>query len=98
MNTLIENFYEENKIQAMLLEQRRKKFDQNPDIAAEFEYWIKNRTYKEEGAVSIEGYTAKKLSEMSGYLEGEGAFMILIELRENPEKAMDRIAKGFKRK
>lgn len=50
------------------------------------------------GAVSEEGYTAKKLAGMSKYLNGEGAFMMLIELRENPEKALAQIQDGFKLK
>ena len=31
-------------------------------------------------------------------MNGEGAFMMLIELRENPKKALAQIQKGFKRK
>ena len=58
----------------------------------------KHKTYKGEDAVSVEGFTAKKLSEESEYLNGEGAFAMLIELRENPKKALAQIAKGFKRK
>ena len=53
---------------------------------------------KTEGAVTVEGYTAKRLAEESQYLNGEGAFMMLIELRENPKKALEQIAKGLKRK
>jgi hypothetical protein len=33
---------------------------------------------------------------MSHYLNGEGAFMFLIELRDNPEKAKQKIHNGFK--
>lgn len=47
---------------------------------------------------SVEGYTAEKLASMSPYLDGEGAFMLLIELKENPDKAKKRIAEGFKMK
>ena len=71
-------------------------FDKHKDIASEFEKWIKEKEYKMEGAVTVEGYTAKKLSEISDYLNGEGAFMMLVELRENPKKAKERIAGGFK--
>lgn len=98
MSTIIENFYRDNKIPEVLLKQKLTKFEQNPDISKEFEFWIQNRQYKTEEAVSIEGYTAKKLSEISEYLDGEGAFIILMELRENPNKALERIAKGFKMK
>ena len=97
MSEIIKNFYEENKIPAVLLKQKIAKFDKHLDIASEFEYWIQNKVYKPDG-ISEEGYTAKRLAEESEYMNGEGAFMMLIELRENPKKALEQIAKGFKRK
>ena len=96
MSEIIKKFYEESKLPKQLLEQKIKKFDTHKDIAAEFEAWIRERKYKTDVAVTVEGYTAKKLSELSDYLNGEGAFMMLIELRENPKKARDRIADGIK--
>lgn len=98
MSEIIKNFYEENKTPGILLNQKLAKLEKNPDVAEEFEYWIENRSYKTEGALTIEGYTAKMLSDESQYLEGEGAFMMLIELRERTERALEQIAKGFKRK
>ena len=98
MSTLIKKFYEENKIPGILLKKKIESFEKHPDIAEEFEQWIEYKTYKGEGAVSVEGYTAKKLSEKSEYLNGEGSFAMLIELRENPKKAIAQITKGFKRK
>ena len=98
MSSVIRGFYEENGTPGILIKQKMSKFESNTDIASEFEFWIKNRAYKTDGAIYIEGYTAKALSEMSTYLDGEGVFMMLIELRENPKKAMDQITKGFKRK
>ena len=98
MSSIIREFYEKNKIPGVLIKQKMTKLENNTDIASEFEYWIKNRTYKTDGAVCIEGYTAKALSEKSQYLNGEGCFMMLIELRENPKNAIDQITKGFKRK
>lgn len=98
MNAVLKKYYEKNKVPGMLLEKKMAKFDNNPDIASEFAYWIENKEYKTDGALCIEGHTAKSLSEVSQYLEGEGAFMMLIELRENPERALSQIAKGFKRK
>ncbi len=98
MSEIIKKFYEDNKIPSVLLKQKLSRFAQNGDIAAEFEHWIKNKEYKTEGAVTVEGYTAKSLAEESQYLNGEGAFMMLIDLRENPKKALSQISKGFKRK
>lgn len=97
MSEIIKKFYEENKIPAVLLKQKIAKFDKHPDITSEFEYWIQNKEYKPDG-ISVEGYTAKRLAEESQYMNGEGAFVMLIELRENPKKALEQIAKGFKRK
>lgn len=98
MSEIINQFYEENRIPKPVLDQKLKKFDKHKDIVAEFETWIKERTYKTEGAVTVEGYTAKKLAELSAYLNGDGAFMLLIELRENPKKAHERLKGRFKRK
>ena len=98
MSDIIRKYYEDNKIPEFLLDQKLKKFDRNKDIAKEFESWIKSGKYRTIGAVSEEGYTAKKLAGMSKYLNGEGAFMMLIELRENPEKALAQIQDGFKLK
>lgn len=98
MNEIIKQFYINNKIPKPILEQKIKKFERHQDIASEFVSWIKNRTYKEDGAVKVEGYTAKKISELSEYLDGDGAFDMLIEFRENPKKAHGKIAGGFKRK
>lgn len=98
MNDIIKQFYEKNNLPKPIVEQKVADFSRHSDIAEEFEQWITDRTYKAEGAVTVEGYTAKKLSELSEYLDGDGAFVLLIELRENPEKAHRRIMQGFKRK
>lgn len=98
MSAIIKKFYEDNKIPGILLKQKLTKFEQNADISEEFEYWIENHSYKTEEAVNVEGYTAKILSEKSQYLNGEGAFMMLIALRENPKKALDQLSREIKRK
>lgn len=98
MSDIIRKYYENNRAPKFLLDQKLKKFDRNKDVAKEFEGWIKSGKYKTIGAVSEEGYTAKKLAGMSKYLNGEGAFMMLIELRENPNYALKQIAEGFKYK
>lgn len=98
MNDNIRQFYEKNNLPKPIVEQKVAAFSRHSDIAEEFEQWITDRTYKAQGAVTIEGYTAKKLSELSEYLNGDGAFVLLIELREHPEKARKRITNGFKYK
>lgn len=98
MSDIIKKYYEDNKAPKFLLDQKLKKLDRNKDIAKEFEDWIISGKYKTIGALSEEGYTAKRLAGISKYLNGEGVFMLLIELRENPEKALEQIAEGFKLK
>lgn len=94
MDKIIETYYRQAPINAFLLKQKMEKFSRNPDIKREFAYWIENKTFAED-AIVVEGYTAEKLASLSEYLMGEGAFLLLIELRECPEKAIKRIKKGF---
>lgn len=94
MSNIIENYYAQAPINPFILKQKMKKFSRNPDIQEEFEYWIKNRKFTPK-ATEINGYTAEMLAALSEYLRGEGAFLLMIELREHPEKALNRIQKGF---
>lgn len=96
MSEIIKNFYSQAHILPVLLKQKAEKFDRNPDIAAEFEYWITHQAFKQVDPVTVLGYTAEKLAALSPYLDGEGAFMLLIELREQPESANQKIVNGFK--
>lgn len=94
MNEIIK-YYQQVPINPILLKQKLSKFEKHSDIAEEFEYWIQHGKYKLEDCVEIEGYTAKKLGGLSELVDGEAAFLIMIELRENPNKAIDRIEAGF---
>lgn len=94
MDKIIEAYYSQAPINSFLLKQKMAKFSRNPDVKKEFAYWIENKTFAKD-AIAVEGYTAEKLASLSEYLMGEGAFLLLIELRENPEKAMKQIEKGF---
>ncbi len=98
MSDVIKKYYEQAQVMPLLVEQKLKRFDANVDIRDEFEAWIQTKEYKENDAVCIEGYTAKSLSELSPLTKGESAFILLIELRENPQKALNRINKGLKKK
>ena len=96
MSKIIEEYYKSANIMPFLLKRKMDKFNQHPDVSAEFEYWIENKTYKSNGCISVEGYTALILAEQFKLLNGEGVFMLLIELKENPQKAMGKIENGFK--
>lgn len=94
MNSIIRDYYENVGVKPFLIDEKMDKLKKYSDIEAEFEYWIQNKQYKND--VSVEGYTASDIANISHYLNGEGAFMLLIELRENPEKAKQKIRNGFK--
>lgn len=96
MSKIIEEYYAKAKVMPLLLKSKMAKLSKHPDIAAELEYWITEKQYKEGNCVVVEGYSAKELSELSVYLDGEGAFMLLIELRETPQNALTKIENGFK--
>lgn len=96
MSKIIEEYYAKAKVMPLLLKSKMAKLSKHSDIAAELEYWITEKQYKEGNCVVVEGYSAKKLSELSVYLDGESAFMLLIELRENPQNALAKIENGFK--
>ena len=98
MSKVIEEYYKQANVIPLILKQKMSKLQRNEDILKEFEYWIQHNDYKKDGCVSIAGYTAEKLAMLSEFVNGEGAFMLLIELRESPDKALRRIANGFKMK
>ena len=95
MGVVLENYYKDHGINPILLKQKISMFDRNKDIAAEFEYWIEHGEYSI-GGCEVEGYSAKILGETFNKLKGEGSFILMIELRENPNKARNRISRGFK--
>jgi hypothetical protein len=95
MQNRIEAYYQEAGVNPLLLRNKLAKLERHPDIAVEFCEWLDTHKFREENCVVVEGYTAGKLSQLSTFLCGEGSFMLLIELRENPEKAKTRISEGF---
>lgn len=98
MSDIIYEYYKKLNVNGKLIEIKMSKFENNPDIAKEFEYWIQNKKYNNINPISIEGYTAKKISEISKHMIGEGVFLMLIELRQNRDYALKMIKDGFKLK
>ena len=95
MMNIIREYYEKVGISAVMVNKKVASFEKHPDIAEEFAHWIQTKEYKIEDCVSVENYTAEKISKLSEFMDGEGAFSLLIQLRENPQKALRRIADGF---
>ena len=95
MSLIIEEYYKKNKIMPALLTMKIESLAKHEDIQREFEDWIQSGEYSETG-IEVKGYTAKSLAEKSKYLKGEGAFMMLIKLREKPDEALKTIDEGLK--
>lgn len=98
MSKIIQEYYEQVHVLPLLVKQKIRRFDQNRDIAEEFEFWIQNKTYKQDSPIMIEKYTAEKIAAISPYMDGEAAFITLLDLREYPDKTLKKIASGFDRK
>ena len=87
-------YYENIGLPKMLIPKKLKDFGNNLDIKAEFEYWLENQEYIKD-CVAVDGYTAKELAKTYPALDGEGAFCLLLQLRDDPGKAHKRISRGF---
>ena len=93
MSDVIRDYYESIGVKAFIIDEKLNKLEKNNDIKMEFEYWIKNNSFLDR--LNVEGSFASDIAAMSSYMNGEGAFMMLIELREYPEKAKKLIKNGF---
>ena len=67
------------------------------DIKTECEQWIDTQVYPD-GGVTVEGYNAKKISEIAGFMNGVGVYNFLVTLRDNPEYGLQTIKDGFPQK
>lgn len=93
MSGIVKEYYEKAHVQPFLIEEKLRVLDKHQDICKEFEAWITTKKYVD--SVVVDGYTASAIAKMSNNVAGEGAFMMLIELRENPERAKRLIKSGF---
>ena len=89
MMNIIRNYYEKTGIPTIMINKKVASFEK------EFEHWIQTKEYIIEDCVIVENYTAEKISKLSEFVDGEGAFSLLLQLRENPQKALKRIKDGF---
>lgn len=74
-------------------EKLRQKVMKYADIAQEFETWLAEREYRD--GVEVQGYSAKKISEIAPGLSGIGVYNFLVTLRDDPEEAKKIIDEGF---
>jgi len=73
-------------------------FEKHDDIRAELEKWLEKREYTQDNPLTIEGYTAEKISKLAPFMDGVGVYNFLITLRERPDNGKRIIAEGFPRK
>lgn len=93
---IIRTFLKENGMTEVVINKFAKSFYNNPDIASEFEYYIKTSKFIEENPINESGYTAKRLyEEYKNKLSIVGVFSMLITLRETPERGLKIISDNF---
>jgi len=71
--------------------------ERHDDIRAELENWIERREYPQDNPLTIEGYTAEKISKLAPFMDGVGVYNFMVTLRERPENGKRMIAEGFPR-
>lgn len=96
MIEIIRDYLEEIDLPEIFIKKKLSAYSRNMDIAEEFTHWIKTKVYKD--GIQVCGYTAGEIADMSGYLNGEGVFSLLITMRENPDKVNKKIQQGFRMK
>jgi hypothetical protein len=99
-DTIIKYLTDEMSTAPELSESIYSKLERHPDILSEFENYLTKREYPDEssGAIVVNGYSAKKLSEIAKFLNPSGVYTYLVYLREKPEEALSDLQKGLPRK
>lgn len=98
MDKIIHYFTSEKGVTEVVAKVLAKTLAKYQDIESEFIYWIDNRDYNAPDAVEIDGYSAKKISEIAPSLDAAGVYNFMVTLRDDPEKANGYIKNGFPRK
>jgi hypothetical protein len=73
-------------------------FEKHDDIRVELEKWLERQEYEQDNPLTIEGYTAEKISKLAPFMDGVRVYNFMISLRERPDNAKRIIAEGFPRK
>lgn len=98
MDGIMEYLLNEKQMTETVAVRTVKKVSKHEDIRAEFEFWIKNKSYNLENPLVVGGYTARDIYSLAPFLDGVGVFNFMVTLREDPAKAKEYITGGFKRK
>lgn len=92
---IIREYLMKANVPEVILNKKMTSYGKHLDIAKEFENWILTKKYADKNCVKVENYSAKDLAKLSEFLDGEGAFSMLIQLREKPNQALRKIKEGF---
>lgn len=95
MMKVIREYLTKANVPEVIIRKKMIAYGKHLDIAKEFEDWILTKKYADKNCVEVENYSAKELAELSEFLDGEGAFSMLIQLREKPNQALRKIKDGF---
>lgn len=74
------------------------KITKHDDIYVSFLKWLDTRDYLLCDDIEVEGFTANIIKQKFPFFEGIGVFNILVDLRDNTQKTLEAIEKGFPRK
>lgn len=95
----IKNYLKSKGLTDIVIGTLTKPYYNHPDIANEFEYYIRTSNFVKDNPIIESGYTAEKLyEEHKDKLDIPGVFAMLRTLRENPEQGLKMIADNFPKK
>jgi hypothetical protein len=98
MSIIKEYLLNEKHMSEIVAEKAEAKITKYEDICAEFEFWLINRTYNTASPLVVNNYSAQDIYKLAPFMDGLGVFNFMVSLRDNPSKAKEYIADGFKRK
>lgn len=95
---IIKYFREEEKMTDAVSKKLFKSLSKYDDILNEFTKYLIQRTYNLDDAIEINGYTAKKVSELNPKFHPIGIYTFMKLLRDDFNRAEEIIKDGFKTK
>ena len=91
-------FLEELKVNQKVSDTLFTKVSKYEDIFNSFVKWLNERSFENILEPEIEGFTPKYIGEKYPHLKGIGVFNVFVRLKDDKEKTLDLIKKGFPRK
>lgn len=95
MDKIKQYLVEKKKVSEIVADILIAKIAKHDDILKELEKWFASESYDFENPLSVEGYTAKSISELNPKFDVIGVYDFMVTLRETPQKAQEYIKDGF---